>query len=95
MGIRSLMFGASIVTATLSAAAAIVDWAAPFPLVAHSDGSFSLSPWDDRVFAVGLVFCLATTGFAVFGRGRSRWLLISAGPLLSVISVIGYLGNHV
>jgi hypothetical protein len=92
---RKSLFLASIVAALLSAVAVFIDWTVPFPLVAHSDGSLSVNPWDDRVLWIGLALCLTTVALAAFGRGRWRWLLIAAGLLLFVFSLIGYLQNHV
>jgi hypothetical protein len=93
--IRNSLFGASIFAAVLSAVAAWIDWTVPFPLVAHSDGSLSISPWDDRVFSIGLALCMATFALAAFGRGRLRWLLMAAGLLFFALSVIGFVQNHV
>jgi hypothetical protein len=92
---RTSLFRASIVAATLSAIAVFVDWTVPFPLVAHSDGSLSINPWDDRVFGIGVLLCVVTISLAAFGRGRLRWLLIAAGVLLFAVSLIGYVQNHV
>jgi hypothetical protein len=92
---RNSVFRASIVAASLSAIAAFVDWTVPFPLVAHSDGGLSISPWDDRIFTIGLALCIATIALAAFGRGRLRWLVVAAGLLLFAISVIGFVQNHV
>jgi hypothetical protein len=92
---RNWLFRASIFAAVLSAIAASIDWTVPFPLVAHSDGSLSISPWDDRVFSIGLALCMATIALAVFGHGRLRWLLIAAGLILFALSVIGFVQNHV
>jgi Mn2+/Fe2+ NRAMP family transporter len=92
---RKSLFLASIVAALLSAVAVFIDWTVPFPLVAHSDGSLSVNPWDDRVLWIGFALCLTTVALAAFGRGRWRWLLIAAGLLLFVFSLIGYLQNHV
>ncbi len=95
INMRNQIFRASIVSALLSAIAVFIDWTVPFPLVAHSDGSVSISPWDDRVFFVGLASCLATIALASFGPGRWKWLLIAAGLFLFAFSVIGFVQNHV
>jgi Mn2+/Fe2+ NRAMP family transporter len=92
---RKILFRAGIVAASLSTIAAIIDWTVPFPLVAHSDGGVSISPWDDRVFFLGLALCVATIALAAFGRGVWRWLLIFAGVVLFVFSAMGFVGNHV
>jgi len=89
------IFRASIVSALLSAIAVYIDWTGPFPLVAHSDGSLSISPWDDRVFFIGLASCLATIALASFGHGRWKWLLMATGLFLFAFSVIGFVQNHV
>jgi len=93
--VRKSLFLAGIVTALLSAIAGYVDWTIPFPLVAHSDGSFSINPWDDIVFGIGLVLCFATVALAAFGRGHWRWLLMAAGLLSLAFSIIGFVQNHV
>ena len=92
---RTSLFRAGIVAAALSTIAALIDWTVPFPLVAHSDGSLSISPWDDRVFVLGLAFCVATIVLATCGRGVWRWLLILAGVLLFLFSMMAFVGNHV
>jgi hypothetical protein len=91
---RIVFFRLSFASAAFSAVAAVIDWTAPFPLVSHADGSYSISPWDDRVFDAGIVLCVATIALAGFGRGIWRWLLITAGLLLSALSVFGFVGNH-
>ena len=92
---RKLLFLAGFLTALLSAVAVYIDWTVPFPLVANSDGSFSINPWDNRVFDIGLLLCLATVALASFGRGRLRWFLMAAEMHLFAFSLIGYLQNHV
>lgn len=65
----------SCAAAFLGAGAALLDWTAPFPLVHLADGSYSIGPWDDRVFEAGLGFSALTIVLAAFGRGMRRWLL--------------------
>jgi hypothetical protein len=92
---RMVLFRLSWVAALLSAGAMVVDWTVPFPLVHIADGSYSISPWDGRVFEVGLSFCALTMVLAAFGRGVLRWLLIALGPIIFVLSVFAFVSNHV
>ena len=92
---RKALFLTSFLTAILAAVAVYFDWAVSFPLVGHSDGSLSINPWEDRIFDLGLLLCLATIGLAAFGRGRVKWFVMGAGMLLFAFSLIGYLQNHV
>ena len=91
---RMVLFRLSCVAALLSAGAMVVDWTAPFPLVHLADGSYSISPWDDRVFEAGLGFCALSIVLAAFGRGIWRWMLIVLGIFLLALSVFGFLGSH-
>jgi hypothetical protein len=90
-----VLFRLSFVAAAFGAIATVIDWTVPFPLVNHADGSYSISPWDGRVFDAGIMLCLATIALAGFGRGVWRWLLITAGLLLSAFSLFGFVGSHV
>jgi hypothetical protein len=92
---RLVLFRLSFAAAAFSAVAMVIDWTVPFPLVNHPDGSYSVSPWDGRVFCTGIMLCVVTIALAGFGRGIWRWLLITARLLLSALSVIGSVGNHV
>jgi hypothetical protein len=91
---RSVLLRLSIVAALLGAGVMVVDWSAPFPLLRLADGSYGISPWDDRVFELGLSFCMLSIVLGAFGRGIWRWMLIILGALLLVLSTIGLLGNH-
>jgi hypothetical protein len=92
---RMVLFRLSFVAAAFSAIATVIDWTVPFPLVKYADRSYSISPWDGRVFDAGIMLCAATIALAGFGRGIWRWLLIIAGLLLSALSLLGFVGNHV
>jgi len=92
---RIVLFRLSFASAAFSGVATVIDWTVPFPLVNHADGSYSFSPWDGRVFGAGIMLCVATIALAGFGRGIWRWLLITAGLLLSALSVFGFVGSHV
>lgn len=72
----------------------VVDWTAPFPLVHLANGSYSISPWDDRLFEAGLSFCALTIVLAVFGSGIWRRMPILLGVLLFALSAFGLLGSH-
>jgi hypothetical protein len=91
---RRALFGFSFAAAAFSAVATVIDWTVPFPLINYADGSFGISPWDDRVFGAGIILCVLTIALAGFGRGIWRWLLIATGLLLSALSVIGFVGSH-
>jgi len=86
---RIVLFWLSCVAAFLGAGAA-----APFPLVHLADGSYSISPWDSRVFEAGLGFCALTIVLAAFERGMRRWMLSAFGVLLLALSAFGFLGSH-
>ncbi len=92
---RTALFRLSFAFAAFSAVATVMDWIAPFPLVNHPDGSYSVSPWDGRVFGAGIILCAVTIALAGFGRYIWRWLLIAAMLLLSLLSVFGFVGSHV
>jgi hypothetical protein len=92
---RKSLFRASIVTALLSAIAVFVDWTAPFPLVPWGEGGYAINPWDERVFGIGLVLCVATIALGAFGRGLWRWLLMAAGLFFFAFSVMCFVQNHV
>lgn len=91
---RMVLFRLSCVAALLSVGAMMADWTAPFPLLHFADGSYSISPWDDRIFEAGLGFCALTIVLAAFGRGIWRWMLIVLGVLLIALSAFGFLGSH-
>lgn len=78
----------------MSALAMISDWTAPFPLVHLPDGSYSISPWDDRVFFAGLASSALTIMLASLGRGKWRLLTIVLGVVFLVFSFLGFLGSH-
>ena len=91
---RMVLFRLSFFAALMSASAMIADWASPFPLVHFSDGSYGVSPWDDRVFLAGLASCALTVILASFGRGKWRMSIIALGVALLVFSLLGFLGSH-
>ena len=90
-----VLFRLSFLALLMSALAMIADWTAPFPLVHFSNGSYSISPWDFRVFFAGLASCALTIMLASFGRGKLRWLTIALGVVLLVLSLLGFAENHV
>jgi hypothetical protein len=90
-----VLFRLSFAAAAFSAIATVIDWTVPFPPIKYADGSYSISSWDGRVFCAGIMFCVVTIASAGFGRGVWRWLLITAGLVLSALSIIGFVGNHV
>jgi hypothetical protein len=92
---RAVIFRFSFAAAASSAIAMVIDWTVPFPLIKYADGSYSISPWDDRAFGAGLVLCVVTIALAGFGRGVWRLLLIAVALLLLTLSVLGFVRNHV
>jgi hypothetical protein len=91
---RKLLFRCGIVAAALSTVSAIFCWH-PFPLVPWGDGGYRTNPWDEHLFVGSVCVSSVTVILPFFGRGFRRVLLISIGLLLFVLSVFGYVFNHV
>jgi hypothetical protein len=91
---RSVIFGLGCIAAVIALAAAVCSWGSPFPLVSDGRGDLSLNPLEGRVLVVGLWSALATSILGAFGKGRKRVLLVLLGPLLLIVSLMGWLGNH-
>jgi hypothetical protein len=70
-------------------------WVAPFPVVSLGENGYQVNPWDLRVFSLGLLFSFLTAAFALLGRGSGRRVFFMAGSVLFVLSVLGFISNHI
>ena len=91
---RAVLFGIGCIPAIIAAASTIFSWTASFPLISDGRGGFSLNPLEGKVLVVGLWSAFATTFLGAFGKGKSRVALISLGPVMAIVSLVGWLGDH-
>ena len=91
---RVVVFGVGCIAAMIAIASTLCSWTAPFPLVSDGRGDLSLNPLEGKVLVIGLWAAFATSLLGAFGKGKSRVALVSLGPMLAVISLFGWLGNH-
>jgi len=69
-------------------------WFNPFPLLPDGRGGYS-NIRNSILFDAGLFTALLTVGLAVFGRGRSRFLLAASGLMLVFLASAALLSNGV
>jgi hypothetical protein len=91
---RTVFFRIGCIAAVTAAASAVCSWAAPFHLVSDGRRDLSLNPLEGRVLVIGLWSALTASLLGAFGKGKSRVALVLLGPLLVVVSLFGWLGNH-
>jgi len=92
---RKILFRSGLISCVFSIAGATVCWTSPFPLIPWGNGGYRTNPLD-HYFLMGAV-CASTLTvlFALFGRGRPRFLLIGSGLLLLAFSFYGFMAGHV
>jgi hypothetical protein len=91
---KKLLFGSGIITSALCTITTVCCWR-PFPLVPWGEGGYRTNPLDETVFLGSVSLSLLTVALAFFGRALPRFALISIGLLLFLLSVFGFVSNHV
>ena len=92
---RKVLFGGCVIATGLSAFCAVGCWISPFPLVSSGNGGYSTNPLDEYLLCISVLLPLLAVALAFWGRGLLRLLFIGIGLLLLVLSVFGFVANHV
>jgi hypothetical protein len=85
---RRLLFQCGIGGIGFAAVGVVISFVAPF----SSDGPHL--KLDAKVLAANLIMSIFISILGAFGRGVPRFLVVGAGPLLSLLAILGYVGNH-
>ena len=89
---RAVLFNAGLLGSFIASLLIIGSWLQPFPLSSVA-GGFS-NGRNDLLSLVAFIAAVLVAALAVFGKARSRLLLLLSGLLLVMLSIAAFMSNN-